>query len=207
MPPARGFRGGRRVGISESQRRKKSWIQVTGPSVAANSNTQGGQTPNMVLRLQAISTDQDGFGQSIGLFSDPTLDKVPAESTILRIRGALNLPKNTIQTLGGTTDFNTNHAIGIGVMEATAAALGAFPNPASPDGGAWDGWMFYRSAQQGALDSNAGIVDVKAMRKVQSGEAIIVVFGRYITNNEQTPIVVLQDELAEINIRALILLP
>jgi len=206
MPPARGFRGGRRVGISQSQRRKKSWIQVTGPSIANNSNTVGLQTPNMNLRLPAFTPTFDGVGQSVGLISDPVLDKIPPESTILRIRGSLNLPKNQVQSAGGTGE-NINFALGIGVMEATGAALGGFPNPATPDGGAWDGWMFYRSQQAGSLDANASVFDVKSMRKVQSGYAVILVFGQFITTNDQSVPPITVDTLCQVNLRALILLP
>jgi len=109
--------GGR--GISASQRRKKSWIQVTGPSV----DTLGGiavpdvQTPNMNLFVPVGTNAVAGFSSnSSGLFSDPTLDKIPAESTILRLRGSVNLPKNTV----GAGAIN-NFAIGIGVMESRAA--------------------------------------------------------------------------------------
>ncbi len=201
MAHSRSFRG---RGISDSQRRKKKWIQVTGPS---GTFIPGGvQTPNMALDLSTVPTS-DAFGQSVGLVSDPTLDKVPAESTILRIRGSVNIPKNSQETAGSPQD-NINFAIGIGVMEATAANLGAFPNPATPDGAAWDGWMFFRSVQQTALDSNAGIVDVKSMRKVQSGQAIIIVFGSFVTTDDgSTPAAVAGQGTATINIRALILLP
>jgi len=196
----RSFRG---RGISDSQRRKKSWVQITGPLVNINGVAADPdiQTPNLVLDLPQTLATTNPEGQSIGLFSDPTLDKVPPESTILRVRGSLNLPKNTVESIE-----NHNFAFGIGVMEATAAALGAFPNPATPEGGAWDGWMFYRSQQQGALDANAGIFDVKSMRKVQSGSSIVVVFGEYWGTTDLS-LASADGGQATFNMRALILLP
>jgi len=141
-------------------------------------------------------------GSSVGLISDPVLDKVPNESTILRLRGSVNLPKNSVGV-----NLVTNFAIAIGVMEATAAALGAFPNPATPEGGAWDGWMWYRSQQAASLDANASVFDVKSMRKVQSGSAIIIVAGRFSSSADGTPLGAETADLVQINLRGLILLP
>jgi len=201
MSHPRSFRG---RGISDSQRRKKAWISVTGPAIAdSGSSGIGEQTPNMNLPLPAATATGPSFSDSVGLVSDPILDKIPAESTILRMRGSVNLPKNSIVD----TDDVYSFAIGIGVMEAGAAALGAFPNPATPEGGAWDGWMFFRSQQQGAADANAGIVDIKSMRKVQSGSAMILVFGRFIASDDGSIPANILAEVASINLRALILLP
>jgi len=201
MARARSFRRG---GISDSQRRKKSWVQITGPPV----DTAGGfdatlQTPllNFVLADNAGGALTDS--NSVGFFSDPLLDKIPAESTILRLRGSLNMPKNAV---GGSA--LTFFAFGIGVMEATAAALGGFPNPATPEGGAWDGWLQYRSQQTAQLDANASIFDAKSMRKVQSGYAIVVVFGRYraSTDGQVLGASGVNDSM-QLNARGLILLP
>jgi len=200
MPHRSSFRGRGRGGISDAQRRKKSWVQVTGPAVASDGSVGVVQTPQMNIDVPAGPAAAPS-ASSAGLFSDPTLDKVPEESTILRIRGSVNLPKNTIGTA-----FVENFAVGIGVMEATAAALGAFPNPASPAGGAWDGWMFYRSIQATALDANATVIDVKAMRKVQSGMAIIIVVGAYVAHTGANTSASTAFQL-QINLRALILLP
>jgi len=196
-----------RRGISQSQRRKKSWIQVTGPAASSDGFVNiDTQTPNMNLFVPATGAGAFSVVQaSAGLISDPVLDKIPAESTLLRLRGSMNLPKNEVAS--GAAALITTFAIAIGVMEAGAAALGAFPNPATPDGGAWDGWMFYRSQQAGSLDANASVFDVKSMRKIQSGSAFIVVFGEYsvTANNSVHP--GLPDVSAQINMRGLILLP
>jgi len=197
MAHRRSFRG---RGISDSQRRKKSWIQITGN--ATDSVNIGGQSPNINFPIAAFAPAANPASASVGFFSDPVLDKVPAESTILRIRGSINLPKNTV-----LTNEYTTLAFGIGVMEATAAALGAFPNPATPDGGAWDGWMFYRSQQASALDANATQFDVKSMRKVQSGQAIIAVFGLFIITDDGAVPANPGLTQAQVNMRALILLP
>jgi len=189
-----------RRGISDSQRRKKSWVQVTGP--ATDGVVQGAQTPNMRFVILGSTPVGSSFSASIGLFSDPVLDKIPEESTLLRLRGSLNLPKNAVSGF-----LVTNFAFAIGVMEAGAAGLGAFPNPATPEGGAWDGWMYYRSQQQGSLDANAGIVDVKAMRKMHSGSAIVAVFGQFIVDANGATIGPTSDIEAQLNLRALILLP
>jgi len=198
MARGRTFRG---RGISDSQRRKKSWIQITGPTVGTDGIIGSQQTPNMNLQIPGGGTQDTPYGLSIGLVSDPILDKVPAESTILRIRGSVNLPKNQL-----TTIESENFAIGIGVMESTAAALGAFPNPATPEGGAWDGWMWYRSQQTGALDANASLFDVKSMRKVQSGQSIIVVAGVFVSTSDGSQSSNVAVDVG-INMRALILLP
>jgi len=189
-------------GISQSQRRKKSWIQITG-ATNIDGTIFGAQNPNLQFVIASGTGASDTEGASFGFVSDPVLDNVPAESTILRIRGSINMPKNTTDNVNEVK----NYAVGIGVMEATAALLGAFPNPATPDGGAWDGWMFYRSIQATALDANATQFDVKSMRKVQSGQSIIVVFGRFISTADGANVGGIPEDKAQLNMRALILLP
>jgi len=201
MARARGSFRGR--GISDSQRRKKVWLQIVSPATGTDgvfSTLENSPNMNLVIPDTGM-VPGPSVGSSLGLVSDPTIDKIPPESTILRIRGSLNLPKNEL----GLRDITT-FAVGIGVMEATAAALGAFPNPATPDGGAWDGWMFYRSQQAGALDANATFFDVKSMRKVQSGQAVILVFGGYQATSDGGNVVVPETQM-QINMRVLILLP
>jgi len=62
------------------------------------------------------------------------------------------------------------------VSDDAAAAL-AVPNPATATGYDWDGWMFLRQGNSAALEPNAEIVDVKAMRKWKSGDSIVFVAG------------------------------
>jgi len=170
MAHRRSFRGG----ISQSQRRKKTWIPFKAPYTS--DGTLFGDI-GLIINFQApaVAAQVSPIGQAIGFFSD--LGEVPEESTILRIRGSLELPKNDVSTAAGEV-----HAIGIGVMERTAAELGAVPNPASPEGAAWDGWMFYRSTMLPPVEAESSLFDVKSMRKVQGGYAAIVVAGSYATN-------------------------
>jgi len=161
-------------GISESNRRKKRWSPFFAPAASEDVLTTGDFSPTLNFQLSigigAASPQQRSLAY---VFSAGGLtDDVNPESTIIRIRGSLELQKNVVST----ADIET-FAFGIGVMETQAALLGAFPNPASPLGSEWDGWMMYRSNSQGALDANAGIVDVKAMRKVQSGYSLVLVMG------------------------------
>jgi len=194
------LRGRQGRGISQSQRRKKSWINVEGPVIGTDGVIGTNFTPNLNFEI-ASGPSGNGSGSSFGLVSDAVLDKVPPESTLLRLRGSLNLPKNEIFA----THVDT-YAVGIGVMETGAALLGAFPNPATPAGGAWDGWMFFRSQQTGALDANASIIDVKAMRKVQSGSSIIIVMGSFRTDSGGLAVSAPSFQ-GQMNLRALILLP
>jgi len=96
------------------------------------------------------------------------------ESTILRIRGTLNIPKSTYSN---TTNLNTINAFGIGVVSDAAAEALAVPNPATATGYDWDGWLFLRQASTEPLTPDGEIVDIKAMRKWKSGDSIIIVAG------------------------------
>jgi len=197
---ASSFRG---RGVSQSQRRKKTWVQLTGPILDLNGASDGLlQSANMTLVIPAGTPVTSDFASHVGIFSDPVLDKVPEESTLLRLRGSINMPKNE-----HSATSTTNFAVGIGVMEAGAASLGAFPNPATPDGGAWDGWMFYRSQQQSNLDANSGVIDVKAMRKMQGGQSFVIVFGLNKGTPDGSVAGGTSAELMAINLRGLILLP
>jgi len=99
------------------------------------------------------------------------------ESTILRIRGSLTVPKSIFGTAGGgaTTIFK----FGIGLVSDTAALItDGIPNPATATGVDWDGWMFLRgSSDQAPVDIQGTMVDVKAMRKWKSGDSIVLVAG------------------------------
>jgi len=178
MAHRRSFRG---RGISDSQRRKRVWGAFS--SLAADA-TQSGTEPNLLIRFFTSVVIAGDVAQAFTGAVFPALNspgQILPESTILRIRGSVELPKNVILAAEYTTS-----AFGMGVMEAGAALQGAFPNPASPEGANWDGWMFYRTQQQGALDANAGIVDVKAMRKIESGYALVMVMGNYSVTDDGT---------------------
>jgi len=192
------FRG---RGISQSQRRKKTWTPFFAP--ATFDGITFGSVNQLILNFQAaeILSTPSGSGQTVGFFSQ---DDFPEESTILRIRGSLELQKNElpISSSGRAATF----AIGIGVMERTAAELGVVPNPASPDGAAWDGWMFYRSTMLPPVEAESSTFDVKSMRKVQGGYSMIVVAGSFQASPDDgtTDIPAISASMVA---RALVLLP
>ena len=203
MAHRRSFRGR----VSESQRRKKLW----GPFVAfpRASNGSGTQQTFMSPSIQlsyAGGTGSKIFSDSSGSVFQAGVSGIDPESTLLRIRGSLQLPKNEFEAEAvdaGTTTI----AFGIGVLESGAALLGAFPNPATTEGSDWDGWMFYRSQNSGTVDSAGSIVDVKAMRKIQSGYSLVFVFGgskvAYTDGDNAT----LDPSSAQFTSRGLFLLP
>jgi len=170
-----------RSGISQSQRRKKVWAAF---QTLANADGQLSTELTLILNFDATPLTVGAVSSAaIGyVFGQDSIDK---ESTLMRTRGALQMQKNEVDNAAGGDQ--TVFAFGIGVMETGAATLGAFPNPASPAGAVWDGWMFYRSQNQGAVDANAGIVDVKSMRKIQSGYSLIMVMGVHTVSNDGSP--------------------
>jgi len=160
MARQRSFRG-RSVGISQSQRRKKSWNSFgTGGNIAAGVNLSipaPGAGPSSALAVSGITS------VNAGRF---------VEGTIIRIRGSIELPKSSTLVAD-----NTVIAFGIGFVTDEAFAAAAVPNPALAEGADWDGWMFYRSILQGSLDANAGVFDVKSMRKWNDGMTFALIAG------------------------------
>jgi len=159
----RGSFRGRSAGISEAQRRKKSWFGST-------SSADGGRANTVVISLAG-----GALPQVATFFFRSTVNESLAESTIIRIRGSIELPSNTLVHVNA--DLDQQFAFGMCVVSEAAAEVAAVPNPASAEGASWDGWMFYRSQNQKVLDANAGIFDVKAMRKWKSGDAYCLVYG------------------------------
>jgi len=181
----RAFRG---RGISQSQRRKKTW----GAFIAPASN-EGGESPAGILAttlnfdLSVGATLASPQQQAVGFFFGPgDIAGLAAESTLLRLRGSLNMTKNSV----GTGVSNVTHAFGIAVVESTNVDTSPvkFPNPADPIGAQWDGWMFYRSINTSILDAEAAIIDVKSMRKIQSGYSLLLVAGTYSASTDDSPI-------------------
>jgi len=199
MAHRRTFRG---RGISQSQRRKKTWIPITAPSTIDGLQF-GDQSLFVNFQAAALGNSISPAGQTVGFLS--TVGEFPEESTILRIRGSLVLPKNDVE---GTTPGSLNvHALGIGVMERTAAEQGAVPNPASPEGAAWDGWMFYRSTMLPPVEAESSIFDVKSMRKVEGGYAVIIVAGTFMAEDVAAALGTVPAVNVFLNARALVLLP
>jgi len=164
MAHRRSFTRGR-SGISDAQRRKKSWFGV---------GLQGSNATGL-----AIATGNTGgvAGGSVGLGivdADQAALTGLLEGTILRIRGSILVPKSTLSTVASS---QTTVAFGIGFVTDEAALAGAVPNPASENGADWDGWMFYRSSTLETVDSQGGIMDVKSMRKWNSGTSLVFVAG------------------------------
>jgi len=181
-----------RGGISQSQRRKKAW---GGFSVADSPTDVVTQLIELNVTLPGVSTPEEAV-QGVAFTSG-----IPEESTLMRVRGSLLLTKSDF-----TGPLRETFAFGIGVLETGAALLGSFPNPASPSGANWDGWMFYRSLTTAILDAEASIMDVKSMRKIQSGYSLVFVLGGHaMTTDDSVPSV--SGGNAQIIARGLFLLP
>ncbi len=173
----RSFRG---RGISQSQRRKKLWRAMQ----VLPSNFSTGLTSSIGSNQMIYESDAGGSApvpqeqaQAYVFETDIANATVEAESTVLRIRGSLDMQDNSI----GPGQQVEVFGFGIAVFESGAANKGTFPNPATPEGANWDGWMFYRSNQEEEVTTPGGVVDVKAMRKVQSGSSLIFVYGSHVT--------------------------
>jgi len=152
-----------RRGISETQRRKKAWIDMNVAPVFGENISGGGIRP----------PDLVAPGDSLTLLQFPSQPGL-LESTILRIRGILSVPKSSYgRAAGGTTSF----CFGIGIVSDSAADALAVPNPATATGYDWDGWLFLRQNVTVPVDPAGEIVDVKAMRKWKSGDSIVFVGG------------------------------
>jgi len=189
MVHRRSFRGGR--GVSESQRRKKAWFGMNVSPGQGNDLSGGGLTP----------PDLVGAGESSkSLVFLSSGNEALAESTLLRIRGSLDFPGNTISPSNASNEI---FCFGIGVVSDTAATFETgIPNPATGVGYDWDGWMFLRSSSLKPADANATLVDVKSMRKWRSGESIVFVAGM-ATNN----VAGMLGQQFQFNLRGLFLLP
>jgi len=160
--PNRSFRGRGRVGISESQRRKKTWVGF-------------GIAGNVINGFELKPASLVAAGGSISLVSFSAKGSFSLEeSTLMRIRGSVQVPKSTPGPNSGTNDVS---AFGIAMVTDDAASVGAVPNPATVLGADWDGWLFYRSNVSGVLDANGTIFDAKAMRKFTGGQSLVFVAG------------------------------
>ncbi len=165
-------------GISDAQRRKKTWAAVK--VVANGAGTAGDPDFLTAFVLETPAAGSAGESQSdvlalidsgSSLGTGDELSTLPEESTILRMRGSLVFPKTDgtpTAGLGVTTQF----ALGIGVASIRAIVGGSSPLPISDAD--WDGWMFLRQSAVAPLDSVGTIVDVKSMRKLRGGDALFI---------------------------------
>jgi len=175
------FRGQR---VSETQRRKRSWQAFTDTL----------DSWRIVLNPPALVS----AGSTLALVSFDGAGTFPGliESTILRMRGMLDMPKSVM-----TAATQTIQAFGIGFVTNEAALAGAVPNPATASGAEWDGWMFIRTSTQIALDIQGTVLDIKAMRKWDTGQSLVFVAGA------ETDSTTTGNDLFKMSIRGLFLLP
>jgi len=161
-------------GISQSQRRKKTWISVKAavatPSAGDSIFTTSFQLPVAQTGASDGSHSEVAFGLiDVGAAGDgDEFSTLPEECTVLRIRGSLLFPNNAFAS-GDTLPIN-NHAFGIGVTDIRSIVNSNFPGPIIDSD--WDGWMFLRQSALKPLDAQATMMDVKSMRKIKTGDAL-----------------------------------
>jgi len=128
-------------------------------------------------------------------------------STLARVHGILSVYVHTVTAI----DDGFRGAIGIGKVsnEAFSTGVAAVPDPVTEV--AWDGWLYHQwfdvrgaSATEGELISSPistfrSVIDVKAMRKIDSDENFVVVINAIETGTAQG--------LLRIQTRSLELLP
>ncbi len=203
MARSRNFRG---RGISESQRRKKAWFALsfgTGASGATNvafqtsivmetavTGPNPGETQNAIIA--PIATGGSAVGDEFSL--------LPEECTILRMRGSLNFPKNVIDAPGVLQVVTDQYVIGYGVTDVRSIVTGSPPLPITDSD--WDGWMFLRQSGISPVDSEGSVVDVKSMRKIQTGDSFFIAAQSVSGDSVATPI-----GQWTLDLRLLILLP
>jgi len=160
-------------GVSDSQRRKKTWNQIkelsavgSGQAPGFHTNFELSVTPGAVTGIGV----RDGFilATGVGTGVSPIVSSLPEECTILRIRGSLVFPKYIVGAGAGAVDCS----FGMGVSGISDLDSNSYPAPISDAD--WDGWMFKRAGAVSPVDPTGAIVDVKAMRKIKSGDAFFV---------------------------------
>ncbi len=168
-----GFRG-RGRGISETQRRKKTWVSMKGLTTAGGASEF---FTSIVITTPAPAATFDHTEVGIALINDPDATTEGFESsslgeevTILRARGSLDFAATNGLPAGTAPLVTQQFAFGMGVTDVRSLIAGVFPGPIIDSD--WDGWMFLRQSTLKPLDTNATIVDVKSMRKIESGDAL-----------------------------------
>lgn len=184
-------RGFRPRGISESQRRKKSWITVKTLIPGAAGGSAVLFTTSIEMEIAATTASPGANSQDIfGLVSDALVEQgeeestLPEECTILRARGSLQFSKNTGFGAAGSVEDQYNW--GFGVTDIRGITQGVVPLPVTD--GDWDGWMFLRQSASPPLDSEGTIVDVKVMRKIKTGDALFFAAQSVNGGSTATPI-------------------
>jgi len=188
-------------GVSDSQRRKKTWValrflvadQIPGLSTSFSFRA----TPQGVNGTSA----RNGFiaAGGSGIPSDPFVSTLPDECTILRIRGSLTFPATKFDSAALALD--TAFSFGMGVAALQDNIADNYPAPITDPN--WSGWMFMRQSTQIPVDAVGTFVDVKAMRKMKTDE-VFFMMGESLKGNSATP-AISGDWLMDL--RLLILLP
>ncbi len=167
-------RGG---GISDAQRRKKTWVSL---KVATGANTA--PESDFMTAIEMETAISGGVFQpskvAIIAVNDPTAQignessSLGEETTILRTRGSLLFPKSDPAQAASPNLIVQQNAFGIGVTDVRSLVNGVFPGPIVDAD--WDGWMFLRQSTVTPVDSVGTVIDIKAMRKIESGDALFV---------------------------------
>jgi len=156
------FRGG--------QRRKKTWIQALVASQIGGVGVPGIDVPN-------FGTPVDGFARVVDTMipgGSTDENQLPAESTVLRVRGQVSIEKSVV----GANE--TQIAFGICVLDLPNVPADTDDLPGPMSAPEWDGWMFVRGPSVlSAVTITDSVFDVKAMRKVEGGQRLAFVTEAY----------------------------
>jgi len=164
----------RRTGFGprgRTPRRKKTWVQALIP---AGSGLQ--LTPLIIT--PAIIPAADSFARVVAIFQvgDANDNDIPTESTVLRIRGHVEINKSTFSG----ADIDQEIGFGICVMDLPTVPFFTDDLPGPLSAPEWDGWMFVRGPSlQASVDIAGTVLDVKAMRKIEGGKRLAIVTEVY----------------------------
>jgi len=170
MAHRRNFRSSFRGG----QRRKKTWVQALQPADGPGGSLQ--LTP-FLQQIQLTPVAADTYLRVADVFTpgSPSENGIPTESTVLRIRGQVEVAKSTLA--GGDDQL---FAFGICVIDLPSFPTSTDDLPGPMSAPEWDGWMFIRGPSLfGPLDVNATAYDVKAMRKIEGGQRLAFIQEAY----------------------------
>ncbi len=164
-------------GRAATPRRKKTWVQALLPAGV-------GVLEQPWIQVPDITPTAEGFFRVVDLFPPGAANenKIPTESTVLRIRGQVTVPKSAAAALF------TAQAWGVCVLDLPTDPLTSDDIPGPLSAPEWDGWMFIRGpSDQVAVDVQGTMYDVKAMRKVEGGKRLAFVSELYADAVSGTP--------------------
>jgi len=162
-------------------RRKKTWVQAV---VEAGVGLQ--LTP--LILTGALIPGVDSFAREVAVFQAGSSSDnfIPTESTVLRIRGQVEINKSTVSG----ADIDQEIGFGIATMDLPTLPFFTDDLPGSLSAPEWDGWMFVRGPSlQASVDIVGTMFDVKAMRKIEGGKRLVFVTEVYsrLGVQENTP--------------------